>query len=119
MESLIKATKSPLSFLMGILLKGEYVSIDPEFKTEEETLLEQQMQAKIDKANRMRSMKIKAQQASFDIWMDSVDKNKKLQILENMKVFGLEKMNEQEKDIHLKQYHSDEIWPAELAGMKG
>ena len=71
-KNLIKAHKSPLQMLMGIMLKGEYNSIDPTFKTEEETVFEQQMQAKIAKANRMRELKQQAQEASWDIWLDQI-----------------------------------------------
>ena len=103
---------------MGIMLKGEYNSIDPTFKTEEETVFEQQMQAKIAKANRMRELKQQAQEASFDLWLDGLTKEDKDQIFVKLEVFGLERMKEREKEVHLKQYHSDEIWPNELANMK-
>jgi hypothetical protein len=76
------------------------------------------MQAKIAKANRMRELKQHAQEASYDLWIDELAKEDKDQIFAKLEVFGLERMSEQQKEIHLKQYHSDEIWPTELAGMQ-
>ena len=117
-KNIIKSTKSPLSFLMGIMLKGEYNAIDPTFKTEEETVFEQQMKAKIAKANRMRELKLHAQEASCDLWIDELAKEDKDQIFAKLKVYRVDKMSDREKEVHLKQYHSDEIWPNELAKMK-
>jgi len=66
----------------------------------------------------MRELKQQAQEASCDLWIDELGKEDKDQIFAKLEVFGLERMKDREKEVHLKQYHSDEIWPNELAGMK-
>ena len=33
------------------------------------------------------------------------------QILDSMDIFGLDKMNEQQKRVHIKDYHLENIWP--------
>ena len=40
-------------------------------------------------------------------------------ILAKLNVFGIEKMNNREKDIHFKGYHEENVWAEEYEGMSG
>ena len=72
-KGLTSSQKAPLSFLMGIMLKGNtYTSVDPKFKTDEEIYMQKQMEAKIAKANEMRAMHDQAKEASYDIWVSKL-----------------------------------------------
>ncbi|HBY69524.1 MAG TPA: hypothetical protein DEG69_18330 [Flavobacteriaceae bacterium] len=117
-KGLTNPNKSPLAFLMGIMLKGNpYTSVDPKFKTEEEIYIQKQMEIKIAKANEMRDMQNKAKEASYVIWLSTIGEDERDAILAKLKVFARERMSAQQKEIHLKRYHSDEIWPDEYAKM--
>ena len=117
-NNLVTSRKTPLQFLMGILLKGEYFSTDKNFKTEEETEREKQLRAKIDKANAMRAMEAEAKEASFYLWMQELPIGAKDQILAKLEIFGLKTMAIKEKAIHLKNYYMETIWPQEFVENK-
>ena len=118
-KDLIKTKRSPLALLMGILLKGDrYMSIDPEYKTEEETLLAQQMEAKIKRETKMSELKEKAKKSSFILWEDGLSAEKKQALLESLDIYLLEKLDERGKLAHLKTYYEETIWPKEYEEMR-
>ena len=76
------------------------------------------MEVKIAKANEMRAIHDQAKEASYVIWVSTIGEDERDAILAKLKVFGIEKMNHREKEIHLKLYHEDNIWPDEYTKMR-